>query len=274
MPTYTVQCSPDADDLFMMRALTNGAIDTGDRSYVVDTSPTDALNTLASGGGPDVCAISTAHYPLVADVYQMLPHGGSMGEGYGPVLVSPTPRSLDSLAGKKVAIPGTSTSAWATLQMVVRVDPVVVPIAPYELTFEVLRSGSVEAALLIHEGRLTYPAEGFHKVIDLGEWWDEETGGLPLPLGGNTIKRSLGDDVIALVSDDLRRSIQHAIDNREDSIQWLLSQSSALTTRDEVSEYLDMYANGRTLDYGDAGRSGISEFLKRLGFTGNVDYAP
>ncbi len=274
MPTYTVQCSPDADDLFMMRALTNGAIDTGDRSYVVDTSPTDELNTLASGGGPDVCAISTAHYPLVADVYQMLPHGGSMGEGYGPVLVSPTPRTLESFEGKKVAIPGTSTSAWATMKMLVSVDPVVVPIAPYELTFEVLRSGTVEAALLIHEGRLTYPAEGFHKVIDLGEWWDETTGGLPLPLGGNTIKRSLGDDVIALVSDDLRRSIQHAIDNREDSIRWLLSQSSALTTRDEVSEYLDMYANGRTLDYGDAGRAGIFEFLKRLGFTDTIDYAP
>ena len=240
----------------------------------VQTAPTDALNTIASGGGADVCAISIAHYPLIADVYQMLPHGGSMGEGYGPILVTREPRSLESLRGERVAIPGTTTSAWATLKLVIDVDPVTVPIAPYELTFEVLRSGDVEAALLIHEGRLTYDALGFHKVLDLGEWWAEQTGGLPLPLGGNTIRRSLGEDVIEEVSRDLYRSIEHALDNREDSIQWLLTQSSALKTRDEVSEYLDMYANGRTLDYGSEGRQGIARFLERIGLSGEVDYAP
>lgn len=279
MPTYTVQCSPDADDLFMMRALTSGAIDTGDRRYQVHTAPTDELNRIADAGEVDVCAISVAHYPRVAATYQLLPHGGSMGEGYGPVLVTREPRSLESLRGAKVAIPGLSTSAWATLQLILPVDPVVVPIAPYELTFEVLRSGEVEAALLIHEGRLTYEAEGFHSALDLGEWWAQASGDLPLPLGANAIKRSLGSEVIAAVSDDLRRSIVHALEYREDSITWLLEHSPALKTRAEVSQYLDMYANGRTLDYGPAGRAGIERFLQLAHERGlvpaaSVDYAP
>jgi len=279
MRTITVQCSPDADDLFMMRALLEGQLDTGDLRYEIATSPTDDLNRLASGGGPDVCAISTAHYPKVAERYQMLPHGGSMGEGYGPILIAPQKVPVASLTGRRVAIPGLTTSAWATLRLVVDVEPVVVPIAPYARTFEVLRSGEVEAALIIHEGRLTYEAEGFVQLLDIGEWWHDETGGLPLPLGSNTIRRDLGPELIARVSAHLYESIRLALADRDASIAWLMARGSALPTPEKVSEYLDMYANGRTLDYGPLGRDAIDIFLWRLAEASSgprlyVDYAP
>lgn len=273
-----VACSPDADDLFMMRALSEGLIDPGPFTWSFDTAPTDALNALAAGEGPEVCAISVAQYPAVADAYQLLPHGGSMGEGYGPVIVAAEPTTLDALEGRRVAVPGLTTSAWATLCMRVAVEPVVIPIAPYDLVFEALREGRVDAALLIHEGRLTFEREGFVCVDDLGAWWTRTTG-LPLPLGANAIRRDLGDETIAAVSERLRASIAHGLAHRDAAIAWLLENDTALSSPEEVDRYLGMYANARTLDYGEDGRAGVEVFLEQGAALGlfdavEVDWAP
>ncbi|TNE85400.1 MAG: ABC transporter substrate-binding protein [Deltaproteobacteria bacterium] len=273
LPEVTVDislaCSPDADDLFMVRALLEGLIDTGPYTFAIEASPTDALNRLGDSAAPDVLAISIAHYPKIADTYQMLPHGGSMGEGYGPVLVAREPMSLADLEGRKVAIPGTTTTAWAVLQRMVDVQPVVTPITPYSLIFDALRSGEVDAGLIIHEGRLTYEDEGFVRVAELGEWWDAHTGGLPLPLGGNCIRRSLGEEHIAAISELYRQSIRHALEHQDEAVAWLLERGSKLQTPEKVREYLGMYANGRTLDYGEDGRQAIEHLLDMP-----VDFAP
>lgn len=282
MRTISLACSPDADDLFMMRALLEGLIDTGDYRFEITTSPTDALNRLGDprNDGPDVLAMSTAHYPAVADRYQMLPHGGSMGEGYGPVVVARSPMSLPELVGKRVGVPGLTTTAYTTLRMMVsEIDAVVTPITPYRLIFDALREGSVDAGLIIHEGRLTYADEGLHRVVDQGEWWAEQTGGLPLPLGGNTIARRLGPTTISEVSELLRQSIAHGLEHLDDAVEWLLDRGGPLDTPARVRQYLGMYANQRTLDYGEQGRAGVEAFLQRAAAEGliapcEVDWAP
>ena len=272
----TVQCSPDADDLFMMRALLDGLIETGDYEFQIDMSPTDALNRIASGEAPpEVCAISAAYYPSISHLYQMLPHGGSMGEGYGPVVIAHKPMRLDELRGARVGIPGLTTTAWMTLRMMVPgIEPVVTPIVPYSLIFDALRSGEIDAGLVIHEGRLTYEDEGFTQVVDLGEWWAAETGGLPLPLGANAIRRDLGQQTIAEVSDLLRRAIAHSLEHRGEAIDWLIARGGALRTPERVSRYLDMYANQRTLDYGPEGRRSIVDFYQRAAAAGILEQAP
>ena len=277
-----VQCSPDADDLFMMRALLDGLIDTGRYEFVIEASPTDALNRIASGDdAPEVAALSIAHWPAVAHRYLLLPHGGSMGEGYGPVVIAPQPMSVSDLPGKRVGVPGLTTTAWATLRMAVpELQPVVTPIVPYQRIFEALRAGEIDVGLVIHEGRLTFADEGFHQVLDIGEWWASHTGGLPLPLGGNAIRRDLAPEVIREVSALLRDSIRHALEDREAAVQWLLDQGGALKTPERVRRYLDMYANQRTLDYGEDGREAIRRFLSQAAEVGvvepvaSVDFSP
>ena len=286
----SLSVSPDADDLFMVRALLEGAIDTGPYRFSIDSSPTDALNRLASGTGggagsdqgPDVVAVSIAHYPAIADRYQLLSHGGSMGEGYGPVVVGsapPPPGSFgEALHGARLAIPGETTTAWMALRILagpaVVPRPVIVPIVPHERVFEALEAGEVDYALLIHEGRLTWQARSLHQLVELGVAWSDLTGGNPLPLGGNVIRRGLGPKVVSEVSALLHRSIAWALEHRDDSIAWLLSRGGALKTHDEVSRYLDMYANGRTLDYGEAGRRAIADFFDRAGAMGLISRAP
>lgn len=279
MPTITLSCSPDADDLFMMRALIDERIDSGSYQFRITTEPTDSLNELASGQGPDVIAISVAHYPAVSGAYQMLPHGGSMGEDYGPVIVSKEPMSIERLANKTIAVPGLTTTAFTTLKMILDFQPIVTPISPYELIFEALEQNIVDAGLIIHEGRLTYEEHGLHKVLDLGEWWSKATGGLPLPLGANAIKRELGPQAIKEISALLKQSIQYALENRDESIEWLLARKGPLNTYAKVSTYLDMYANQRTLDYGRDGRLAVQDYLdrahqKNLLPQTTVDFAP
>lgn len=265
----------------MMRALFEGLIDTGDYEFEISTSPTDALNQLASGqSGPDVLALSIAHYPSVADRYQLLPHGGSMGEGYGPVIVAERPMTLDELSGKRIGVPGLTTTAFTTLRMMVPdVLPVVTPISPYSLIFDALRAGDVDAGLIIHEGRLTYEREGFQRVVDQGEWWAARTGGLPLPLGGNAIARSLGPRTITEVSRLLRESIRHGLEHLDEAVDWLLRRGTVLDSKALVRQYLGMYANERTLDYGAEGRAGVSRFLEEAAHLGliqgcEIDWSP
>lgn len=274
-----IAMSPDPDDRFMVWALQSGRLPTGPYRFTFEAAPTDALNLIASRGGADVCAISMAHYPKIAAEYQLLPHGGSLGEGYGPVVVAPQPMSLADLHGRRVGIPGTSTTAWAVLRMMAEVEPVHTPISPYHLIFDAIAEGRVDAGLLIHEGRLTYADHGLHLVADLGVWWREHVGPLPLPLGGNVIRRSLGPQVIRDVSSLLRQSIALALEHQDEAIAWLHSQGIALGSSDDVRHYLSLYANARTLDYGDDGRKGIEVFFERAAQAGvlppaPIDYAP
>jgi 1,4-dihydroxy-6-naphthoate synthase len=197
-----------------------------------------------------------------------------MGEGYGPVVIAAEPMSLEALAGKRVGIPGLSTTAWHVLRMMIDVEPVVTPISPYHLIFDALREGRVDAGLIIHEGRLTYEAEGFVQIADLGVWWAERTGGLPLPLGGNSIRRDLGPEAIARISATLRDAIAHSLEHRDEAIAWLLERGGPLGTYEAVDRYLDMYANARTLDYGPEGVKAIETFMRRGAEVGLFDEVP
>lgn len=284
MRTIRISCSPDADDLFMVRALLEGQLDTGDYRFEIGTSPTDALNALAHGeDAPEVLAISIAHYPKIADRYRLLPHGGSMGEGYGPVVVGRRAATVADLHGARIGIPGLTTTAWLVLQLLLGpnagVEPVVIPIEPYARTFEAVRSGEVDYALVIHEGRLTFAEEGTELVVDIGAWWQEETA-TPLPLGGNVIQRGLGEPAMTEISALLKQSIAHALEHRDLAIDWLLARGGALRTRAAVSEYLGMYANQRTLDYGPEGRRGVEVLFERAAAAGlldapaTIDWAP
>lgn len=277
--TLRVACSPDADDLFMMRALLLGLLDTGDLRFDIRTEPTDALNRLAATDEVEVLALSIAHWPRVADRWRLLPHGGSLGEGYGPAVVAREPLTLAQLTGRRVAVPGLTTTSWAVLRTLVDVVPVEISIVPPERIFEALRGGEVDAALVIHEGRLTFEREGFVAVADLGVAWAERTGGLPLPLGGNAIRRDLPEDVQVEASRLLRASIAHGLAHRDDAIAWLLARGGPLRTPAEVDRYLGMYANERTLDYGHDGREAVQVLVDRGAAVGlwparAVDWAP
>lgn len=270
----SVACSPDADDLFMMWALTEGHLATPGYRFHVQTVDTDGLNRLAEGDGPHVCALSTAWYPQVAARYQLLPHGGSMGEGYGPVVVARERLPLSSLADQPVAVPGLRTTAYHVLRLIAPISPVVIPITPYARIFDALRSGEVAAGLVIHEGRLTFEREGFVALVDIGEWWRDHTGGLPLPLGANAIRRDLGPARIAEISAILRASIRYGLDHRDAAIAWLAARGGALTSPESLDRYLGMYANERTFDCGPDGREAIARLLALAGHAVDVDFAP
>lgn len=268
--------SPDADDLFMLRAITEGLLDTGDLRFDVRTADTDALNRLAAGDGPDVCAISIAWYPKIAAHYRLLGHGGSVGRGYGPALIARAPADparplADQLAGRRIGVPGLTTTACLVMQQVCPFTPVVLPISPHARVFDALRAGEVDAAVIIHEGRLTWADEGFSMLLDLGQLWQDRTG-LPLPLGGNAIRRSLPAGTLARASALLRASVQHGLDHREEAIAWLLRRGGPLQTRDAVDRYLSMYANQDTLDYGPDGREAIARLLSLAGYADPVDF--
>ncbi len=280
MRPVRVACSPDADDLFMMRALSEGLIDPGPFAWSFVTEPTDALNRRGAVPDLEVLAISVAWYPHLAEHWRLLPHGGSMGEGYGPVVVAPEPVPLHALSGARIAVPGRSTTAYTVLRMMLPdFEPVEIPITPYDRVFRALRDGEVDAALIIHEGRLTFEHEGFSAVSELGVWWSEHTGGLPLPLGGNCIRRDLDEATQAAISDRLRASIAHGLAHRDDAIAWLLERGTALPDAAAVDRYLGMYANDRTLDYGTDGRRAVVDLLTRGAEAGvfpavAVDWAP
>lgn len=274
-PTLRCAISPDADDRFMFRAIEHQLIDLEGLRFEVVARDTEALNQMASGEGPDVNAISIAHYPAIAHRYLLLNHGGSVGRGYGPVLIARPDRAAElrrSLRGARIAVPGLSTTACLTLRLLVGATPadpvftpVVVPIDPPERTFAALRDDApdgprLDAALVIHEGRLTYAAEGFELVLDTGALWAERTG-LPLALGGNVIRRDLAPDVLARANRVLRASIAHALSDREAAIAWLMRRPGPLKERAQVDHYLSLYANADTLDYGEDGRQGIRRLL-------------
>jgi 1,4-dihydroxy-6-naphthoate synthase len=276
--------SPDSDDAFMFWAIAQKRIDTRGLRFEHVRADTEALNRGAeTSTAPDVTALSIHQYAYLADRYLLLPHGGSVGAGYGPVLVATEPRALEALSGRKIGVPGLRTSAYLVLRLLLPAfEPVVVPVAPFRRAYDALRSGQVEAALLIHEGRLLYEREGLSRVCELGEAWRARTG-LPLPLGGNAIARSLGPERIALVSSVLRESIRWALEHRDEVLTALLAaEDREGVPRDRAlfDRYLSMYANQDTLDYGSEGRRAISELLGQGHAAGviphavNVEFAP
>ena len=264
--------SPDSDDIFMFWALLNGKVDREGLTFVADRADTETLNTRsesaeAASDEADVIAVSIAQYARVAKQYLLLPHGMSVGRGYGPVVVALQDRSLASLSGARIGVPGLRTTAYLVLRLLLaEFEPVVVPIAPYARSFEVLRAGEVEAALLIHEGRLFYEREGTKKVTDIGESWRDMTGGLPLPLGGNAIRRDLGPALVEKVSRVCRSSIQWALEHKDEVSRALLAaETRADVGLDAASldRYLTMYANADTLDAPEDVRRALDELFAR-----------
>ena len=251
--------SPDSDDAFMFYALADGQIDTQGIEYIHELQDIETLNGRAMRGELDVTAVSIHAYAYLSDHYALLPHGASMGDGYGPMLVARIPLTRDQIAGKRVAVPGMMTSAYLALKLY-QPDfiPVVVPFDQIEQT--VLR-GDVDAGLLIHEGQLTYGDDGLEKCLDLGEWWLLETG-LPLPLGVNVVRRDLGADAVRELSEVLRESIEAGLEHREEALEFALGFGRGLDG-ERGNRFIDMYVNGLTQDYGDEGRQAVRELLAR-----------
>ncbi len=278
--------SPDSDDNFMYWALLNGKVDTEGLSFTTERADTETLNRAASKAEMDVVAVSIAHYGRIAKDHLLLPHGMSVGRGYGPVLVTPkeNARPLASFVGKRIGVPGLRTTAYLVLKLLLpEFEPVVVPIAPYARAFEELRAGTIDAALLIHEGRLFYEREGTAKVVDIGEAWAAETGGLPLPLGGNAIRRDLGPDLVERVSNICRRSIRWAAEHADEVTRALLAAETRADVgldRASLDRYLEMYANADTLDAPADVRRAIDVLFERgraaglLPENARADFAP
>lgn len=281
--TVKLAYSVDADDAFMFYALQAGRIDTRGLVFEHQRGDTAQLNALAAAGAADVVAISAGAYPSVADRYLLLPHGASVGRGFGPVVVARRPMTLAELADQRVGIPGATTTAWLVLRLMQpRAVPLVVPIVPFARAFEALDAGEVEAALLIHEGRLLYEARGYHKVADLGEWWQAETA-LPLPLGVNVIRRGLGPALVATLSAILREAIAWALAHRDEVIATLTAEKrgdAALAQATLLDRYLGMYANEDTLTMAPDVRQAIDVLFARahaaglLPASGPVAWAP
>ncbi len=262
--------SPDSDDAFMFYALATGKIDTGGLEFVHELQDIETLNRRALAGELEVTAVSIHAYAYLADKYLLLPHGASMGEGYGPRLVAREPLTPEQLRGRSVAVPGTMTSAYLALRLFQPdVDTTVVP---FDEIMEHVTAGKSDAGLLIHEGQLTYQDHGLHLIADLGEWWGRANGGLPLPLGGNAIRRDLGPELISRVSAILRQSIAYGLENRQAALDHARSYGRGLDEA-QTDEFVGMYVNPRTLDYGEDGRRSVRLFLARGHEAGIIPHA-
>ena len=251
--------SPDSDDAFMFYALANGLIPTDGFEIVQVAEDIESLNRRAVNGELEVTAISVHAYAYVAKHYALMPCGASIGDRYGPLVVSKEPMRREALAGKKIAIPGEMTTAYLTLRLCQPdFDPEVVQfdqILPY------VQEGNADAGLIIHEGQLTYGRAGLHKVVDLGEWWHEETG-LPLPLGANAIRRDLEPDTIRRITSLIKQSIQYSLEHREGGLAYAMNYARDMET-ELADRFVGMYVNDYTLDYGEKGRAGVRELMDR-----------
>ena len=255
----TVAHSPDSDDAFMFFGLASGAVHVEGVHVEQVLADIETLNQAAFQGRYEVTAVSFHAYAHLVDRYALLPHGASMGDKYGPILVAKRPLATPaSLKGVKVGVPGRLTSAFLTLQMY---DPSFdFEIIPFDQIQQAIADDRVDAGLLIHEGQLTYQSEGLHKIVDLGEWWFDRTGGLPLPLGGNVIRRDLGPAMIRTVSTMLHDSIAHALSHRAEAVEYALQFGRGLNRKD-TDTFVGMYVNQLTLDYGTRGRAGLVRFF-------------
>ncbi|PQV65081.1 1,4-dihydroxy-6-naphthoate synthase [Abditibacterium utsteinense] len=272
MPQITVAHSPDSDDAFMHYALAEGKIDAGDIEFRHVLRDIESLNHAASDGIYEVTALSIHAYALLSDKYALLNHGASMGEGgasgYGPRLIARQEFSAEQVKSQTVAIPGVLTSAYLALKLWAP-QIQIVEMAFDEILPAVAR-GDVAAGLLIHEGQLTYGDAGLHLIADLGVWWGEQNGGLPLPLGGNAIRRDLEPELQKKVSHLLRESIAYSLAHREEALDYAMQFARGMEDdRARVDAFVGMYVNQRTLDYGDDGRRSVRLFLDK-GFDAGI----
>jgi 1,4-dihydroxy-6-naphthoate synthase len=243
----------------MFYALAEGKIDTGDLRYVHELQDIETLNQRALRAELEVTAVSIHAYAYLADKYALLPHGGSMGDHYGPRLVAREPMSRSDVRGKRVAIPGPLTSAFLALRLY---EPDFVPVpTAFDVIEDAVERGDVDLGLLIHEGQLTFADRGLHLVADMGEWWFTETG-LPLPLGGNVVRKDLGLPLIRDISRHLRASIGYGLQHRKGALDHAMQFARGLE-RSRADTFVGMYVNDWTLDYGERGRKAVSQFLQR-----------
>jgi 1,4-dihydroxy-6-naphthoate synthase len=270
MTRITLAHSPDSDDAFMFFAIAEGRVDTRGLEFVHELSDIETLNGRASRGELDVTAISFHAYPDIADRYVLLPHGASFGDGYGPVVVSRRPSTREDLSGAVVAIPGEKTSAALALRM--WRPGTSTEVVPFDEILPAVREGRFPAGVIIHEGQLTFAAEGLFEVEDLGRWWKAETG-LPLPLGGNVIRRDLGPETIRKVSAVLGESIEYALAHREEALSYAMRFARDLD-RERADRFVSMYVNDWTLGYGEAGRRAVELFLGRAAREGLIRPTP
>jgi 1,4-dihydroxy-6-naphthoate synthase len=262
----TLGHSPDPDDAFMFYGLAADKLDTGDLSFRHIIEDIETLNRRAMNAELDITAISIHAYAYVLDQYALLTSGASMGDNYGPLVIAREPLEVDSLGRVRVAVPGTMTTAYLALRLCAGEFNAVV--IPFDQIMDAVERGDAEAGLLIHEGQLTYAARGFKKVVDLGEWWKAETG-LPLPLGGNAIKKSLGPELIAQISRLLRASIEYGLANREAAVRHSMAYARGMQS-DLTDQFVGMYVNDYTIDYGERGREAVRLLLARAHASGVI----
>lgn len=259
MRTIRVAHSPDSDDAFMFYALAQGKVDTGDLRYVHELQDIETLNQRALRGELEVTAVSIHAYAYLSDRYALLPHGASMGDRYGPRLVARSAMTPREVRGKRIAVPGLLTSAYLAMRLYEpEFEPVVTPFDQIE---DAVVNGEVELGLLIHEGQLTYADRGLKLITDLGVWWHDKTG-LPLPLGGNVVRKDLGDDLTNRISRHLHDSIAYGLRHRRAALDHSMQYARGLD-RDMADTFVGMYVNDWTLDYGPKGREAVRLFLAK-----------
>ncbi len=251
--------SPDSDDAFMFYAINTKKIDTKGHEFIDVLSDIETLNKEALKGTYEVSAISIHAFPYVADRYALLSSGASMGDNYGPMVVAKEEFSVNELKNRTIAVPGTLTSAFLALKLF---EPDINYIViPFDQIIDAVKEGKVDAGLIIHEGQLTYQDEGLKCIVDLGKWWYEKTGDLPLPLGGNVIRKDLGIEAMKEISEILRESIKYSLAHRDEAVEYALKYARGMA-KDKADKFIGMYVNDLTVDYGERGKKAIELFLK------------
>ena len=266
----TIAHSPDSDDAFMFYGLATNKIRVPGLRFTHTLCDIETLNRKAMEGNGtyDVTAISFHAYPYIQKHYALLPSGGSVGEGYGPMIVARHPYSVSEIPRKRIAVPGTLTTAYLVLKLFA--PGIETEVVPFDQIIAQVTEGKYDAGLIIHEGQLSYSKSGLQRVLDLGRWWHEQTG-LPLPLGGNAIRRSLGPELMSTVGGALRESIQYALDHRESALAYALQFARDLDPQ-LADKFVGMYVNERTLDYGPDGREAVSRLLSMGHKAGIIPY--
>ncbi len=263
-PILTLGHSPDPDDAFMFYALAHELIPSHGFKFQHILQDIQTLNERATRGELDISAISIHAYAYVSDQYALLPSGASMGDGYGPMLVAKEAFSKQEIAQKKIAIPGTMTSAFLALQLWLNRPAAAFNyvVVPFDQIFHAIRSGEAEVGLIIHEGQLTYKNEGLRLCEDLGVWWGRENEGLPLPLGGNVVHKRFEARVRAKIAEILAASIEYSLSHRAEAVQYALRFARDMGV-ELADQFVGMYVNHWTVDYGEKGRESIRRFLTR-----------
>jgi 1,4-dihydroxy-6-naphthoate synthase len=254
----TVAHSPDSDDAFMFYGMATNKVRVPGVKFIHTLCDIETLNRKAMDGFYDITAISFHAYPYVQDKYALMPSGGSVGEGYGPMIVASRNMSLEEVSRCTIAVPGTMTTAYLALKLFA--PDIATEVVPFDDIIPKVLQGKYEAGLIIHEGQLTFHKSGLHRILDMGKWWRKQTG-LPLPLGGNAIRRELGPKLTSSCCVALRESIQYALDNREEALQYAMQFARDLDAQ-MADKFVGMYVNERTLDYGKDGREAIVKLLE------------